>query len=85
MEKMILNEDGSINFEKFNLLNESEKADITSKWSEQQQFEYLMQNTISEEECFAPVFEIIKEIEDMEKNGSSICWHKGERNLDISR
>ena len=46
MEKMILNEDGSINFEKFNLLNESEKADISSKWSEQQQFEYLMQNII---------------------------------------
>ena len=53
--------------EKINLLNESEKAVIISRWSAQQQFEYLMQNTISEEDCFAPVFELIKEIEEEEK------------------
>lgn len=72
MEKMILNEDESIRFEKINLLNESEKAVIISRWSAQQQFEYLMQNTISEEDCFAPVFELIKEIEDITKNGCGI-------------
>lgn len=72
MEKMILNEDGSINFEKFNQLNESKQVQLMEKWTQQQWVEYCMQNTISEEECFAPVFEIIKEIEDMEKNGSSI-------------
>ena len=69
---MILNEDESIRFEKINLLNESEKAVIISRWSAQQQFEYLMQNTISEEDCFAPVFELIKEIEDITKNGCGI-------------
>ena len=72
MEKMILNEDESIRFEKINLLNEYEKAVIISRWSAQQQFEYLMQNTISEEDCFAPVFELIKEIEDITKNGCGI-------------
>ena len=72
MEKMILNEDGSIDFEKFNQLNESNQMQLMEKWTPQQWMEYRMQNTISEEECFAPVFELIKEIEDMEKNGSGI-------------
>lgn len=72
MEKMILNEDGSIDFEKFNQLNESKQMQLMEKWTPQQWMEYRMQNTISEEECFAPVFELIKEIEDITKNGCGI-------------
>ena len=64
---MIYNRDGTINFEKFNRLSEAEQVKHMECWTPQQRMKYLMQNTISEEECFAPVFELIKEIEEEEK------------------
>lgn len=64
---MIYNSDGTINFEKFNRLSEAEQAKLMEYWTPQQQMEYLMQNTITEEECFGPIFELIKEIEEEEK------------------
>ena len=73
MEKMILNEDGSIDFEKFNQLNESKQMQLMEKWTPQQWMEYRMQNTISEEECFAPVFELIKESKST-PTGAFILW-----------
>ena len=68
---MIYNSDGSINFEKFNRLSEAEQARHIEHWTPQQQMEYLMQNTITEEECFGPVFELIEEIE-AEENQSQL-------------
>lgn len=76
----LLNEDGSFDFEKFNQLNESKQIQLMEAWTPQQWLEYRMQNTISEEECFAPVFEIIKEIEDMEKNGNNMR-HTSEKSI----
>ena len=74
MKEQILNEDGTINFEKFNQLDESKQIQLMEKWTPQQWMEYCMQNTISEEECFAPVFELIKEIEDMENENGEINY-----------
>ena len=68
---MIYNRDGTINFEKFNRLSEAEQAKLIEHWTPQQQMEYLMQNTITEEECFGPVFELIEEIE-TEENQSQL-------------
>lgn len=68
---MIYNRDGTINFEKFNRLSEAEQAKLIEHWTPQQQMEYLMQNTITEEECFGPVFELIEEIE-AEENQSQL-------------
>lgn len=68
---MIYNSDGTINFEKFNRLSEAEQAKLIEHWTPQQQMEYLMQNTITEEECFGPVFELIEEIE-AEENQSQL-------------
>lgn len=68
---MIYNRDGTINFEKFNRLSEAEQAKLMEHWTPQQQMEYLMQNTITEEECFGPVFELIEEIE-AEENQSQL-------------
>ena len=66
----ILNEDGSIDFDKFNLLNESEQLEEMATWNQEQIMAYYMQNTISEEECFAPVLELISQIEKEQNNGS---------------
>lgn len=69
--KRIINEDGSMNFEAFNQLNESEQISYMEKWTEEQKMTFLMQNTISEEECFEPLLnKLDKEI--MEENGSNI-------------
>ena len=68
----ILNEDGSIDFHKFDLLTESEKISYMERWTPQQWMSYRMQNTISEEECFAPIFKLIDEIEQEMNNGSNI-------------
>ena len=59
----ILKEDGSIDFSKFDLLTESEQMSYMDTWTPQQRMQYLMRNTISEEECFTPIFELIDEIE----------------------
>jgi hypothetical protein len=68
---MIYNRDGTINFEKFNRLSEDQQVKFMEHWTPQQQMEYLMQNTITEEECFGPVFELIEEIE-AEENQSQL-------------
>ena len=64
---MIYNSDETINFEKFNRLSEAEQARHIEHWIPQQRMEYLMQNAITEEECFGPTFELIKEIEEEDK------------------
>lgn len=71
-KKEFITEDGIIDFEKFNLLNESEQKTVMMTWTSQQWLEYRMQNTISEEECFAPVMELIDELEKREKNVGSL-------------
>ena len=68
----ILKEDGSINFHKFDLLTESEQISYMDTWTPQQRMQYLMRNTISEEECFTPIFKLIDETEQAMNNGSSI-------------
>ena len=70
MKKNILNEDGSINFKQFNLLTESDQVMCIEKWSPQQKMQYLMQNTISEEECFGTVLNKIEN--DMNSNVGNI-------------
>ncbi|MCH5176297.1 MAG: hypothetical protein J1F40_10470 [Prevotellaceae bacterium] len=73
MNKMILNEDGSINFNKFNLLTEAEQVSCMVNWTQNQKMEYLMQDTISEKECFTPIFNLIDQIEEGKvKNGGSL-------------
>lgn len=71
-EKMIIAEDGSINFSEFNKLNESAQMDLMATWNKEQVMSYYMQNTISEKECFAPVMELIDELEKREKNVGSL-------------
>ena len=58
--KDYLNEDGSMNFEKFNLLTEVEQISYMEKWTPQQWVEYRMQEpTFTEDEVFVPIFELI--------------------------
>ena len=58
--KDYLNEDGSMNFEKFNLLTEIEQISYMEKWTPQQWAEYRMQEpTFTEDEVFVPIFELI--------------------------
>ena len=61
-------EDGSMDFERFDILSESEQVDLMERWTPRQRMQYLMRNTISEEECFGPIFQLINEIEASEKN-----------------
>ena len=71
--KKILNEDGSINFNKFNLLTEAEQVSYMVNWTPDQKMEYLMQNTLSEKECYTPIFNLIDQIEEGKiNNGSSL-------------
>ena len=71
MKKEILKEDGSIDFEKFNLLTESEQISYMERWTPQQWMAYRMQNTISEDECFGPLLnKLDREI--AQENGSNI-------------
>ncbi|MBD5260652.1 MAG: hypothetical protein HDS38_00785 [Bacteroides sp.] len=65
----ILKDYRSIDFHKFDLLTESEQQSYMEKWTPQQKMQYLMRNTISEEECFAPIFRLIDEIEQEMNNG----------------
>ena len=63
MKKVNVLKEDVINFEEFNLLSESEQISKMENWTSQQWFDYGMQNTISEEECFAPVLELINKLE----------------------
>ena len=62
-ENLIIAEDGSIDFNEFNKLNESAQMELLATFNTEQRMAYYMQNTISEEECFAPVMEYIDELE----------------------
>lgn len=69
MKRCYINEDGSIDLTNFNLLNESEQVSVMSTWNQEQIMSYYMQNSISEEECFAPVLELIDDLEKLERSG----------------
>jgi hypothetical protein len=62
--KRYLNPDGSYDWTKFDQLTESEQVTIMGQWTHQQRIEYLMRNTISEKECFGPIFKLIDKIEE---------------------
>ena len=49
-------------------INESEQVSVMSTWNQEQIMSYYMQNSISEEECFAPVLELIDDLEKLERN-----------------
>lgn len=68
MKRCYINEDESIDLTNFNLLNESEQVSVMSTWNQEQIMSYYMQNSISEEECFAPVLELIDDLEKLERN-----------------
>lgn len=72
MKKVKVLKEEVINFEEFNLLSESEQISKMENWTPQQWLDYGMQNTISEEECFAPVLELINRLEKEEMNGSNL-------------
>ena len=66
-QKTYINEDGAMDFNKFNLLTEAEQINEMEFWTPQQWIAYRMQNTISEEECFGPILaKIEKEIQENE-------------------
>ena len=69
MKRCYINKDGTIDLTNFNLLNESEQVSVMSTWNQEQIMSYYMQNSISEEECFAPVLELIDDLEKIERNG----------------
>lgn len=69
MKRCYINKDGTIDLTNFNLLNESEQVLVMSTWNQEQIMSYYMQNSISEEECFAPVLELIDDLEKIERNG----------------
>ena len=75
-ENLIIAEDGSIDFNEFNKLNESAQMELLATFNTEQMMSYYMQNTISEEECFAPVMEYIDELEKeeikLEKKNASL-------------
>ena len=59
-KKTYINEDGSMDFDKFNLLSEEEQLDEMEHWTEKQWIDYMSQTTaLTEEECFGPVIELI--------------------------
>ena len=72
MKMHYLNEDESIDFDKFNLLTESEQVSVMTNWNQEQIMSYYMQNSISEEECFTPVLELINNFEKLERNGGNL-------------
>lgn len=72
MKKVNVLKEDVINFEEFNLLSESEQISKMENWTSQQWFDYGMQNTISEEECFAPVLELINKLEKEENNVNNL-------------
>ena len=58
-DKTYINEDGAMDFDKFNLLSEEEQLDEMEHWTKKQWIDYRMQDTITEEDCFGPVLELI--------------------------
>ena len=46
-------------FSNFNKLNENQQIDIMRHWNKEMWIKYCMQNTVSEEEVFDPIFRLI--------------------------
>ena len=67
-DKTYINEDGSIDFDKFNLLSENEQKNEMLYWTEKQWIDYMSQTpALTEEECFGPILaKIEKEIQENE-------------------
>lgn len=56
----ILNEEfQSGDFSRFNLLTKDEQVTVMQKWSKDTWDKFRMQNTVSEEEVFEPIFKLI--------------------------
>ena len=47
-------------FSNFNKLNENQQIDIMRNWDREMWIKYCMQNTVSEEEVFDPIFRLIE-------------------------
>ena len=67
-KKIYINEDGSMDFDKFNLLSENEQKNEMMHWTERQWFDYDNHTpALTEEECFGPILaKIEKEIQENE-------------------
>ena len=62
MKTNILNEDGSINFKRFNLLTESQQIAYMKQWTPQQWIAYRTQTlALSEDEVFEPIVQLINQ------------------------
>ena len=56
-----MNEDGTLNLAKFDLLSENERHTEMKRWTEQQWLQYMLQGQrpLSEDEVFEPIYELI--------------------------
>ena len=62
MKTNILNEDGSINFKRFNLLTESQQIAYMKQWTPQHWIAYKTQTpALSEDEVFEPIVQLINQ------------------------
>lgn len=61
-KKTYINEDGSIDFDKFNLLTEEVQVDEMERWTPQQWIAYKSQTPVlTKQEVYNAVMEIIKQ------------------------
>ena len=59
-KKTYINENGSVNFDKFHMLTEAEQKGEMKNWDERTWFEYdRSRPSFSEEEVFGPVIDLI--------------------------
>lgn len=62
-KKEYINEDGCINFEKFDLLNESEQLNEQSTWNDQQWWQFFSRGgTLTHEEFCLKLDKIIQDV-----------------------
>ena len=59
MDKKILKEIQGDDFSNFNLLDEDQQIEIMKSWNQDMWIKYHMQNTVSEEDVFEPIFKLI--------------------------
>lgn len=59
IDKNILEEIQKGDFSNFNMLNENQQIEIMKKWDRNMWIKYCMQNTVSEEDVFEPIFKLI--------------------------
>ena len=61
-KKTYINEDGSMDFDKFNLLSENEQKNEMMHWTERQWIDYMSQTpALTEDEVFDAAMAIINE------------------------